>query len=239
MKNTVAAVLAFFFVGLLNAQLSPTEFWSGNKNILDDIGRTGSTGVGTLTPLSTFHVNGGLRITGSSPNNGPNPTLIFGESGNSGAEFGQYVIQYRPGEGLNFGIPWPNPGYGNYDLFLSTTRKIGMGTNNVNCTNCSGYKLFVKDGIKTEKVKVEIASINGWADYVFEDSYQLMSLENVERFIKKNKHLPEVPSAEEAVEEGIELKEMNVLLLKKVEELTLHIIELNKRVKELEQKNDK
>ncbi|AZA53713.1 hypothetical protein [Chryseobacterium sp. G0201] len=92
------------------------------------------------------------------------------------------------------------------------------------------YKLFVKDGIRTEKVKVDIAASNGWADYVFEKDYKLMSLNDLSQFINKNGHLPEVPTTKEAIENGIELKEMNILLLKKVEELTLHLIQQNKEL---------
>jgi hypothetical protein len=98
------------------------------------------------------------------------------------------------------------------------------------------YKLFVKDGIKTEKVKVDIAASNGWADYVFQKDYKLMPLNNVEKFINENGHLPEVPTTEEAIKNGIELKEMNILLLKKIEELTLYTIEQQKRIEALEKK---
>lgn len=98
------------------------------------------------------------------------------------------------------------------------------------------YKLFVKDGIRTEKVKVDIAASNGWADYVFEKDYKLMPLNELDEFIGKNGHLPEVPTTKEAIEKGIELKEMNILLLKKVEELTLHAIEQQKRIEALESK---
>lgn len=120
---------------------------------------------------------------------------------------------------------------------------IGIGTSNVNCSNCTDYKLFVKDGIKTEKIKVEFANVNGWADYVFEKNYKLMPLNDVKKFITENKHLPEVPTSHEVVENGLELKEFSTLLLKKIEELTLHIIKLNenageqeKRINELEKK---
>ncbi|WP_353151054.1 hypothetical protein [Chryseobacterium sp.] len=98
------------------------------------------------------------------------------------------------------------------------------------------YKLFVKDGIRTEKVKVDIAASNGWADYVFEKDYKLMPLKEVEQFINKNGHLPEVPTTEEAIKNGIELKEMNILLLKKIEELTLYTLEQQKRIEALEKK---
>ncbi|PKF74825.1 hypothetical protein [Chryseobacterium sp. PMSZPI] len=98
------------------------------------------------------------------------------------------------------------------------------------------YKLFVKDGIRTERVKVDIAANNGWADYVFEKNYQLMPLNDLAQFIDKNGHLPEVPTTEEAIKNGIELKEMNILLLKKIEELTLYTLEQQKRIEALEKK---
>lgn len=234
MKSIFFLLFTFLFSFYSYSQKSlNSSQWFGPFDTTSDIFRRGRVAIGTITPLSTFHVNGGLRITGTSPNY-QGPTLIFGQSGNQNAEYGNYNIEYIPNQGLNFSIPWPNPGFGNYDLFLSTTRKIGIGTNNVNCSNCTGYRLFVKDGIKTEKVKVEIANINGWADYVFEKDYNLMPLKELESFVKKKKRLPEVPSASEAVSNGIELKEMNILLLKKVEELTLYILELNKRIEKLE-----
>ncbi|PZU80016.1 MAG: hypothetical protein DI529_16995 [Chryseobacterium sp.] len=129
--------------------------------------------------------------------------------------------------------------------------RIGIGVNSIPTDACYGgdldnppfcppvYKLFVKDGIRTEKVKVEIAAENGWADYVFAKDYKLMPLKEVESYISTNGHLPEVPSTEEAIQNGIELKAMNILLLKKVEELTLHLIEQDKRIEELEANNKK
>jgi hypothetical protein len=68
------------------------------------------------------------------------------------------------------------------------------------------------------------------ADYVFEPDYKLASLSEVEAFTKANKHLPEVPSAKEMTENGVDLAAMNMVLLKKVEELTLHAIALQKDV---------
>ena len=130
---------------------------------------------------------------------------------------------------------------GEYNILFLEEKGVGkvvIGTNNIlqNCASCADYKLFVKDGIRTEKVKVDIAASNGWADYVFKKDYQLMPLKEVEHFINNNGHLPEVPSTEEAIKNGIELKEMNILLLKKIEELTLYTIEQQKRIEALEKK---
>ncbi|MDN4165472.1 hypothetical protein QWY31_08170 [Cytophagales bacterium LB-30] len=73
-------------------------------------------------------------------------------------------------------------------------------------------------------------------DYVFEQDYPLMSLSETEKYIQANKHLPEVPSAKEMEQNGVKLLEMNMLLLKKVEELTLHVISLEKEVQTLKSK---
>jgi hypothetical protein len=75
-------------------------------------------------------------------------------------------------------------------------------------------------------------------DYVFEPGYKLQSLSDLEAYVKANKHLPEVPSARE-MEKGVDLAEMNLKLLKKVEELTLRVIEMDKQMKKLEEANRK
>ncbi len=73
-----------------------------------------------------------------------------------------------------------------------------------------------------------------WADYVFEEDYELMPLDEVEMFIKEHKHLPGIPSSEEVLEEGIEVEKVNEILLKKIEELTLYVIDLEKKLSNLE-----
>lgn len=90
------------------------------------------------------------------------------------------------------------------------------------------YQLFVKNGIKTEKVRVELANVNGWPDYVFEKDYDLMPIEELVDFISTNKHLPNIPKAAELVNDGINLAEMDAKLLEKIEELTLYNIDLYK-----------
>src|SRR5690606_910854 len=95
------------------------------------------------------------------------------------------------------------------------------------------YRLFVEDGILTEKVKVAVKNTSDWADYVFADEYKLMPLEQVEKFVKENNHLPNVPSAVEVVESGIDVAKMDAKLLEKIEELTLYIIQQQKEINEL------
>lgn len=87
------------------------------------------------------------------------------------------------------------------------------------------------DDIKTGTLNV---NINNVADYVFEDDYNLRSLEEVEAFIKENKHLPDLPKGNDLEEKGMDVAQMTNLLLQKIEELTLYTIELEKKVKLLE-----
>lgn len=96
------------------------------------------------------------------------------------------------------------------------------------------YKLMVKGKMLVEEVKVRLAA--NWPDYVFAPDYKLAPLEEVESFIQENQHLPQVPSAATVEKEGFELAAMNALLLKKVEELTLYLIEQNKKMEALEKR---
>lgn len=98
----------------------------------------------------------------------------------------------------------------------------------------SGYGLFVGGGVLTEEVRVSLQ--NEWADYVFKDDYKLMSIEELERHIDEKGHLPNVPNAEVVESEGLELGDMNRILLEKIEELSLYIIQLNKKIKSQEEK---
>lgn len=99
-----------------------------------------------------------------------------------------------------------------------------------------GYKLYVEDGILTEKLKVANRTdyIN-WSDFVFDDGYELMPLHKLESFISKNKHLPEIPTADDVRKEGIDVASMDAKLLQKIEELTLYVIKQQKEIDALKQ----
>ena len=84
-------------------------------------------------------------------------------------------------------------------------------------------------------MKVALESSAAWADYVFEESYDLKQIEEVESFIKANKHLPNVPSATELAEEGVDIATMDATLLRQIEELWLHMIEMKKENAKLKQ----
>lgn len=93
------------------------------------------------------------------------------------------------------------------------------------------YSLFVKEGILSEDYA--IAPISSWSDFVFDNKYKLRPLQEVEDFIVKNRHLPEVPSAKDVAEEGYSQHNMNKVLLQKIEELTLYIINQDKEIQKL------
>lgn len=96
--------------------------------------------------------------------------------------------------------------------------------------------MAISGGIITEKVRVATNGTVFWADYVFDKNYKLRTLSEVANFIKINKHLPEVPSTAEVTKNGIELAETQALLLKKIEELTLYLIQQNSKIERLERK---
>ena len=96
---------------------------------------------------------------------------------------------------------------------------VGINTNQI-----AGYTLSVGGKIRATEVKI----YTGWADYVFEDGYKLRTLSEVESYIQQNKHLPDVPSAKVVEKEGIFVGEMHATLLRKIEELTLYVIEQHK-----------
>ncbi len=98
------------------------------------------------------------------------------------------------------------------------------------------YKLAVAGNVIAEKVRVKLQS-SIWPDYVFKPSYNLPTLPETEQFIKANSHLPGVPSAKEIEKEGLDLGDGQAVLLKKIEEMTLHMIEMNKRLEKLEAEN--
>lgn len=105
-----------------------------------------------------------------------------------------------------------------------TTGNVGIGT------AFPDQKLTVKGKVHSEEVVIDL-SVPA-PDYVFEKDYKLPTLAETEIYIQQNKHLPEVPSAGEMEQNGIQVGEMNMLLLKKVEELTLYMIELKKENEE-------
>ena len=105
---------------------------------------------------------------------------------------------------------------------------VGIGT------TTPDFKLTVNGKIKAEEIQVVV---DVPADYVFEEDYSLMPLEEVEKFVTKNKHLPGMPDAQSLIANGWQVGEMNNKLLEKVEELTLYLIEMNKELDQVKKEN--
>lgn len=112
------------------------------------------------------------------------------------------------------------------NVFITPTGNVGIGKQNPT------DKLEVNGQIHAKSVKVNLKE---WADYVFLEGYDLVRLREIENYINTHGHLPEVPSTEEVQENGIDLGQMNTLLLKKIEELTLHLIEKDHQVEKLQE----
>ncbi len=102
--------------------------------------------------------------------------------------------------------------------------KTGVAINGIPDASGTRYALAVYGTVKAEEIIVD----TNWADYVFQEDYQLPSLEHVATFIKENKHLPDVPSQAQVKQEGLKMADMMTLHMKKIEELTLYAIQLKK-----------
>jgi hypothetical protein len=177
-----------------------------------------------------FKADGNAEIDGrlSVKNNGEvlkidgvNPTINFLNSGT----FRSFITQNNaPNTGQELYIG------SNGILHLDATTQVAIGTV-VSAAN-NNYKLAVDGKVACEEVKVELSQ--NWPDYVFNNDYKLMSLAEVQKFIDVNKHLPNIPSAATIEKEGLKVGEMQLLMMEKIEELTLYIIEQNKRITALE-----
>lgn len=191
------------------------------------MGNTIVTGLATLGSVKiTNNAVAGRVLTSDANGIGTWQALPSGSgngwslSGNPGA------VDSRFGTTANFDLPiFTN----NMErMRISKDGGIGIGITSFD----ANYKLHVNGNIRAKKIRIEN---NNWPDYVFESEYQLLPLKELAAFIKRNHHLPEVPSAAEVQKEGIDLGDNQTILLKKIEELTLYIIEQHHK---LEQQQD-
>jgi hypothetical protein len=123
---------------------------------------------------------------------------------------------------LTEGIDFYNANTSNDLLFIRNDGNVGIGI------NTPENKLDVNGTIHSKEVKVDL---NGWPDYVFTEKHSLPTLDEIKRYIDQNHHLPDIPSEREITKNGLNLGEINRLLVKKVEELTLYLIEKDKEVR--------
>lgn len=133
------------------------------------------------------------------------------------AEDGSIGLYGENGSGSDYRTPVFNLG-----LYVNGSGNVGVGT-----TNDHGYKLAVNGNVLAQKIRI---TQTGWPDYVFHSTYKLLSLKELESYIQKNNHLPEIPSSNEIEKNGLDLGDNQAALLKKIEELTLYIIDQNKTI---------
>lgn len=215
MKTLFILILTLLFTIIGKAQP-----WSGTTpgNIYYN---QGNVGIGTTSPGYKLDVAGTAQI-----NNiwkfDSNGIFYWGTCYGNGLltwDTGYASVQAQAGNSLRLGV------YG-YDtaININTAGNVGIGTTSPEA------KLTVQGKIIASEIQVK--SIETIPDYVFKSDYKLMSLNQVEDFVKLNQHLPEVPSEKEFKEYGMNMAEMNVLLLKKIEELTLYAIDQKKTFRE-------
>ncbi len=212
-----------------------TNLFFAQNNTFPD---SGNVGIGTTTPSAKLD----LRLGGW----GNIPRILFAQAADNPS-----IRLYRPTGSGSLAYTWwivadaygnlifnngTSTNYGtesvNENITFSSNGKVGIGT------SAPDEKLTVKGKIHTQEIRVDL---NGAVapDYVFEKSYNLKSLQEIENYIIENKHLPEIPSAKTMKKEGIYLKQMNLLLLKKIEELTLYAIKQEKNINKLNKENNK
>jgi hypothetical protein len=171
------------------------------------------------------------------------PTLAFHRYGSGGPQFrlaadGSCVLYLESAGANSARNPAPYGGGPNsyftrlhIDGALTTTGNVGIGT-----TDTKGYTFAVNGSAIATSMTVKLNST--WPDYVFDTDYKLTELNELKAYVEKHHHLPEIPSADQMTKNGVNLGDMNIKLLKKVEELTLYLIEKDKQLAEQQQINN-
>ena len=221
------------FLGTTNT--NPLNFVVNNvKSMSLDNGGNVSISTGGISTYQKLYVetskqNDGIQVnqTGDTA-----ATMDLNASGGSGKRWALMSTGSGNSQGAGHLLFWDWT-TNQEQMRIDTNGKIVMG----NVTTPAGYKLYVEQGILTEKVKVAVATSPAWADYVFANDYKLKPLSEVETYVKENKHLPNVPSADELVKDGLDLGKMQATQMAKIEELTLYMIEMKKEIEVLKKQN--
>lgn len=199
------------------------------------ISHDGKVGIGVSTPLAMLHVQGDMLL------HSPHGSIISTANEIEGIalwarnNYAAWGLSIDPdGMGHILGdINDPRPALSfSYDKVEVPTRLV---IGDVETPN--GYRLFVQEGILAERVKVAVRTSDDWSDHVFQPGYRLLPLKDVAAFIEEHGHLPGVPSAVQMVEGGLDVVKTDAMLMEKIEEITLHLIGMEKRVAELEKEN--
>jgi hypothetical protein len=209
-----------------------SSYWNGYKNEITL--SNGNVGMGTATPTARLTLasnNAANPNTGTEIDYAGEKIAFRNESSGGNFDIGTIKMVQPNGYYLDRGdmvFSTANGGIGGMGerMRIDATGNVGIGT-----TLTSAYKLAVNGSVHAKQVNVDLT---GWGDYVFNKDHSLRSLAEVKAYIDKNHHLPEMPSAATVEKEGINLGEMNKLLVKKVEELTLYLLDQQKTMAELQ-----
>ncbi|NPD47899.1 hypothetical protein [Lentimicrobium sp. S6] len=230
--------------------LSGVGIWSGDES---EAYYYGSVGIGTDSPEASLHIKPSANAPGfqfeSFESDMTYPVdykinAIGGEStstlqfynSNHGTDYSWSCGSESLGtiEGMHLTIrPWKDETTG----YFNSTELHLNGRMGINTPVQPGHALSVNGTLGCKKVVVTLLD-GDWPDYVFADEYQLPILSEVEDYVKENKHLPGVPSAAQIEEDGLDLGAMNVILLQKIEELTLLMIQQQKEIDALKEKSN-
>jgi len=214
--------------GILGFEMMAIYYGETGKILLAHNG--GNVGIGTTTPTVKLDVNGDLKI--------PDANAFYGSTFKT-SDYSTMTfisrawqsVQGSNGKAYSFQTH-NNAGSENLEMmaiYYGETGKILLAHNGGNVgigTNSPSYKLDVCGTIRANEIKVDLL---GGCDFVFEKEYKLMDINTLEKFVTTKKHLPEIASEKEMIENGLNMKEFQMKLLQKIEELTLYTIEQNKK----------
>jgi hypothetical protein len=209
--------------------IGQAQWTATDGSIVSDANK--NVGIGTSTPSTPNSLTARLVVKGGVTNSDWNIKLTGAETGAVEWVIGTSANGWVAGGGkflINTGAA--NASTQSPFAIVAATGNVGIGTT----APPAAYKLAVAGKVIAEEVVIKLQT--NWPDYVFENTYTLPPLLEVERYIRENKHLPGIPSAQEVQQNGLTVGEMNALLLKKIEELTLYVVDLKKESVESQKK---